>query len=384
MSDDSRLGSADSRGAGRARVLVLFPDDWAPFSPTLVRLAAHLAADFDVTVRCLDTGRFDHSSLDMAVFRPIRIPGWLATLLRKSGLMLPARSALLALASRRLARSSRHVIAIDGAGAAAAALLGRPFHFLSLEIDRWSPARWLVPRLARSISIQSQARLEYQFPNLRAGALPVVMLQNAPPFDPAARQRVPLSAPDPARPRLVYLGNLIPAHGLRPMLALLRAWPEARLVLRGPAPEATRNLLASTCGDLLQSGRLALDTSYMGDDELGAFLSSFDIGLCLYDLSGSLKRNFNYLSAPSGKMFNYFAAGLPVLGSDIEGLSPVKRHGAGLLVNGNDPTALVDAGRRVMGNHAAFRAGAYRAAEAFDFHASATELANVMHGSPSR
>lgn len=365
---------------GRERVLVLFPDDWVPFSPTVLRLAAHLAADFDVTVRCLDTGRFDHSKLDRGVFCPVRLPGWLATVLRKTGLMLPARGLVLAMSSRRLAKSSRHVIAIDGAGAAASALLGRPFHFLSLEIRRWSPARWLVPRLARSIAIQSRARLEYQFPGLRNDRLPVVMLQNAPPFDAAACPPITHRSPDRAHPRLVYLGNLIPAHGLRPMLALLRAWPEASLTLRGPAPEATRTLLASTCGDLLQSGRLSLDTRYLEEEELGAYLSSFDIGLCLYDLTGSLRRDFNYLSAPSGKMFNYFAAGLPVLGSAIEGLSPVAGHDAGRLVDGNDTETLLAAGREIMAGHAGFRAGALRAAEAFDFQASAARWVDVLRG----
>jgi glycosyltransferase involved in cell wall biosynthesis len=164
------------------------------------------------------------------------------------------------------------------------------------------------------------------------------------------------------------------------MLEMLRAWPEASLVLRGPAPEATRSLIASTCGDLLQSGRLTLDTGYLNDDELGSFLATFDIGLCLYDLSGSLRRDFNYMSAPSGKMFNYFAAGLPVLGSNIQGLSPVVRHDAGLLVEGNEAAALVEAGRRIMTRHAGFQAGALRAAEAFDFHASATLLADVLRG----
>lgn len=382
MSEATRREAGAARSPERARVLVLFPDDWAPFSPTVVRLAAHLAPDFDVAVRCLDTGRFDHSNLDPTVFRPVRLPGWLAMLLRKTGLMLPARGLLLALSSRHLARSSQHVIAVDGAGAAAAALLGRPFHFLSLEIKRWSPARWLVPRLARSISIQSQPRLRFQFPGLDEDRLPVVMLQNAPPFNADASRAATRRPPDPARPRLIYLGNLIPAHGLRPMLEMIRAWPEASLVLRGPAPEATRSWLASTCGDLLQGGRLTLDTSYLNDDELGSYLSSFDIGLCLYDLSGSLRHDFNYLSAPSGKMFNYFAAGLPVLGSGIEGLSPVEQHGAGRLVDDNQALSLVDAGRQIMAGHADYQAGALRAAEAFDFHASATKLVSVMLEDP--
>jgi glycosyltransferase involved in cell wall biosynthesis len=342
------------------RITVLFPDDWAPFSPTLTRLVEALRRHGDVAVFCFDSGRFDHSSLDPTVYRPLRVPARLAWVLRKSGLWRALRPLLLAVAARRHVRGASAVVAVDGGGAVAATLLGRRFDFLSLEIARFSPARWLVPARARSIAIQSRDRLAFQFDPGRTAGLPVHFIQNSPSFReaPALRPRPQTGA------RLVYIGNVLPVHGLEAMLGLVAAWPEADLTLQGPATDAVRARVAKAAAET--GGRVRLADGYIPDAQLPAFLSGFDIGLCLYDVA-LLGGDFNYLSAPSGKMFNYFAAGLPVLASAIPGLAPVERFAAGLQVRADAPDDLRRAAQTLLSRRDDFRAGALRAAEAFDF-----------------
>lgn len=369
----------DAESTGRSKVCILFPDDWATYSPTLVRLVERLRRDADVSAFVMDTGRFDLAPLDPRVFHRVGVPSRLARLLRITATWRPFRILRLARAARRCARDSRHIVAVDADGAWAATLLGRRFHFLSLEIARWSSARWLVPARALSITIQSQERLDFQFPPTSGKRPPVFLVQNAPPAPP--------EAPDPGRrresldaPRIVYMGNIIPGHGVDAMLALARAWPQVRLTLHGPVSASYESSILSGNQDLVASGRLELSKAFLADDRIPAFLAGFDIGICLYDLSGRQRHDFNYLSSPSGKMFNYFAAGLPVLASPVTGLSPVSEFEAGIQARSNEATDLVAAARQIAARYGSYREGARRAAVAFDFERSVAPLALLLSG----
>ena len=353
--------------APRPKVLVLFPDDWAPYSPTLTRLVERLGERADVIVYAIHTGRFTVEGMPTSIYRPVMLSRWI----RRIGLYGLVRPFALAYAARTTANSASHIIAVDTAGAIAARLLGTGFHFLSLELGH----RWLVRPLLRhsskSILIQSRARLHYLLGEKLPPGVDIHFVQNAPD---AVKLRLEQCLADPRRYviRLVYLGNIIPIHGLQVMLALLRAWPEAQLTLQGNFPAASERFIKEHAADLVTSGRLLLPKGYIAEQDLNSFLGKHDIGVCLYDLKGRQQRNFNYVSSPAGKMFNYFAAGIPVLASAHIGLAPVSEHQAGLQVAELCANTLAEAGKTIAANLEHYRAGARRAALAYDFH-SATE-----------
>jgi glycosyltransferase involved in cell wall biosynthesis len=372
----SEVATSHTNG-GKDRVAVLFPDDWAAYSPTLTRLVERLGQDFEVTAFVLDTGRFDLSSLG-SDFSLLRVPSRAARVLRKSGLFRPLRVLMLGLHARRTG-DVRHLVAIDNDGAWAALLAGRrKFHFLSLEVRRSPLLVWLMLSRLQSIVIQTQERLIYLFGERTAKA-PVFLLQNAPSL---AGRKAPSGNDNISPARLVFMGNAISAHGLVPMLELARARPTIVLTLQGYLPKASRRLLDSRYADLIASGRVVLRENFLDEAAIPDFLSTFHVGLCLYELDGALARDFNYLSAPSGKMFNYFAAGIPVLGTDIPGLRPITESDAGILVPRNTTEALLQALDRILADLARFRAGAWSAARRHDFDPASAAWVDFLHACP--
>jgi glycosyltransferase involved in cell wall biosynthesis len=355
-------------------VLILFPDDWAIYSPTLLRLVDILSESFVVCAHVLDTGRVDNTMLDPTRFRRVRLPKSAAKLLRKTGTYRPYRVSTLARSARHEVGVHTQVIAVDADGAMAARLLGQPFHFLSLEVGRHPLLRLLAKEYARSVVIQSPERLRYQFGEAIASRLPIFYVQNAP----EVRHPPPVRAAGRERPRLVYLGHLMPMHGLAAMLNLARAWPQATLTLLGLRNTAGMELIGSRNRDLVESGRVIVRDDYVPEAELPSFLAGFDIGLCLYEL-GRWRRDFNYVSSPAGKMFNYFSAGLPVVASNLTGLKPVSVHQAGIQVNSHEPETLMKACSTILDDYAYYSRGAGQAAMHYDFRRAVAPLADFLH-----
>lgn len=373
--------SASSTGATRPDVLLLFPDDWAAYSPTLLRLTDLLSREFQVRAHILDTGRVDNSLLDARLFRRIVVPGRAAKLLKALGLYRRFRARALARSARAELGPSTQIIAIDADGAAAARLLGKKFHFLSLEVGRYPRLRQQVEQHGLSVTIQSPERLDYLLGPEIAAKLPVFYVQNAPDAPaamPAARRPAA-----PGHPRLIYLGHVMLLHGLVPMLELLRVWPEANLTLQGIQTAQGRELMHGRYQDLLDTGRLVIGESYVPENAIVDFLAGFDIGLCFYEL-GKHRNDYNYQSSPAGKMFNYFAAGLPVLASDLIGLKPVSLHAAGIQVPSHDARTLLAAGRDIVANYAAYSERAGRAAIHYDFQRAAGQLVAFLRVNATR
>lgn len=365
-------------------VLILFPDDWAAYSPTLTRLTAELASAFRVRVYAIDSGRFDNSVLDPKVYRRVRIHRRVAWATRKIGLYKLMRACTLAYRARQEAKHAAHVIAVDADGAVAARILDRHFHFLSLEIG-WHPVlRMIVARHARSIIIQSRERLEAQFDSKEISHVPVFFVQNAPDLGTNGRIRSLQHPIDSQRPKFVYLGHAIPLHGLISMLDLIAAWPGATLTLQGIHPERSVKFLRGRYGTLLETGAVKFGTGYVAEQDLSKFLGHFDIGLCLYDLDRRHRRDINYLSSPAGKMFNYFSAGVPVIASSQTGLNPVSQHRAGIQVPDNTVGELKAATLAILANYQFYRDGCLRASVHYDFRSSAGRFIDFLEDRAAR
>ena len=66
-----------------------------------------------------------------------------------------------------------------------------------------------------------------------------------------------------------------------------------------------------------------LPVTWLAAPEYIKYVSNFRIGFCFYDWN-LIKNDFNYQTAPSGKLFVYLSAGLPVIVCNIPGF---KFHG---------------------------------------------------------
>jgi glycosyltransferase involved in cell wall biosynthesis len=147
----------------------------------------------------------------------------------------------------------------------------------------------------------------------------------------------------PATPLVVYIGGLMPGRGLEQMIDALPLVPDARLRAIGPvAPRYRASLLtrAATAG---VADRLEL-RSPVPPAEVGSALAGAAAGLCLIQ---PICRSYE-LSLPN-KLFEYAAAGVPVLASDLPVIGELVRgDGFGELACAEDPRAIAASLMRLL------------------------------------
>lgn len=92
------------------------------------------------------------------------------------------------------------------------------------------------------------------------------------------------------------------------------------------------------------------------------------MGFCFYDLNHTDETtSFNFISVPSGKLFNYYAAGVPVIGSDLLGLKSVKDFQVGILLKNISTENIAIAMESIASQHRRFSENCLAAAAYFDF-----------------
>ena len=167
------------------------------------------------------------------------------------------------------------------------------------------------------------------------------VLYNAPEPAPAPDRQalaVALGLPDDGRMVVLYQGLFRPGRGLPALVEATRAVDGARLVLIGEG--ALADELAAVRMDL--GDRLVVHP-FVPPDRLAALTPGADLGACLIEpLTESLR-----LSLPN-KLFEYLAAGVPVVASPLPEIRRVVGQGAGVLADPSDPAAVADALRQAI------------------------------------
>jgi glycosyltransferase involved in cell wall biosynthesis len=149
-------------------------------------------------------------------------------------------------------------------------------------------------------------------------------------------------------------------------LNFFETFPETRLVIKGGGDKKTMVKVQEQYGHLIAAGRVQIDPQYLPVDKFIEFLSSFKIGFCFYSWD-LIKANFNYQTAPSGKLFMYLAAGTPVIACKIPGFSFVEELGLGVLVDNYEPETIQKAAKEIENNFQQYSHNCYEAARQFSF-----------------
>jgi glycosyltransferase involved in cell wall biosynthesis len=152
----------------------------------------------------------------------------------------------------------------------------------------------------------------------------------------AARRlpRAEIGSP-PLPPRVAYIGGLMPGRGLEQMIDALLYLPDVRLCAIGPGATWYRASLLARATAAGVEDRMELRDP-VAPGEVQSVLAGAAAGLCLIQ---PICRSYE-LSLPN-KLFEYAAAGVPVLASDVPEIAAVVRsEGLGEVVPAGDPRAI--------------------------------------------
>ncbi len=182
---------------------------------------------------------------------------------------------------------------------------------------------WLLVRLADAVITASPGYAAEMARRYRIPTPPVV--RNIPAATGAQRPHTPL-APG-AGPTAVYVGGLLPGRGLELAIAAIAQVPGGRLRLVGPGSPAVTAALHAAAARLGIAERVEIPGS-VAPDALVAAIADADVGLSLIE---PICRSYE-LTLPN-KLFEYAAAGLPVVASDLPVQGPfVREHDLGIVV----------------------------------------------------
>jgi|GEM_PF-298537 len=174
-----------------------------------------------------------------------------------------------------------------------------------------------------------------------------------------APAHAPTPGPTPDPPLAVYFGALTRNRGLPTALRALALLPELRMRLVGPEAWGYRRTLRELADELGVADRVEI-LDPVPPDRAATVLADAAVGLALIEPAC-----LSYRMTLPNKLYEYVAAGLPVLASDIPVLAgEVREHGLGGVADPADPAAVAAALREILhpGAQRAHRAAAARLA----------------------
>jgi glycosyltransferase involved in cell wall biosynthesis len=360
----------------KKKLTILFGDAHLSYSPTAIGLYDLLSQHFDVTIVARSPKFFDDNPLADRNVVYIKQPAHrigrlqkkmsfkLASVLNQNAKLLAETNApYTAFYEFRFieqylsAEKPDIVIAVDFKSLFFAQMLALRVEFVSLEIVPNDPFHAACDlKNINSVVIQTKERYEHLFGEIK---FKTFYIQNAPIYVPVQTERL--------RAGLVYCGTAWNPFGFYHCLALLREFPELALNVRGAILHADKKRVQREYGDLLANGRLIIDDEYLDDKKVVDYLRRFRIGFSFYNFEVDWIDNFNYYSAPSGKMFKYFAAGVPVVALDTLGAKPVAEFDCGVLINDLKPENIKQAVDNIENNFEYYSQNCLKAAENYSF-----------------
>ena len=352
------------------KALILFPDTWLSYSPSIINLAkVMMERGWQVNVLAIHDGSFQKTTeINVSYIAPTRVTRKLVGILKLFSIY---RFVALSVQTFKLRNHGFDlVIGVDSLGYLIARLFFKKPVYYSLHL-RKALSTYLCKKLfVERLIIQTPERLELTIKDFGYPPPKVWFIQNSPILE-KSRSR-PIRG-DLQKFKLVYFGNVAKnTYGIENCIESLHHLPEyVTLTMKGPISVDYLNELEAAYGELFSSGRLLFDSEYIPQQAVISWLEGFDLGFCFYDEEHISRGDPNIISAPSGKLFNYLAANLPVIGSKIPGLSVLSEFGAGILLDVQDPKVIGEKVLEIRGTYEKFSKGCLQAATKFDFRTMA-------------
>lgn len=235
----------------------------------------------------------------------------------------------------------------------------------------------LLPRAQRVVTVSDAIAGQLQR-LYRLHERPAVVRNLPPRREPLADDRLRRALP--ARvgdaPLALYQGGFLTDNGLAQVIGAMAHVEGAHLVLLGSGPTESELRQLVDASDL--GGRVHFLPRVPFAD-LHAWSCGADIGLCVIRPAGE-----SFAGALPNKLFEYFQAGLPVIGGDTPAIRAViEATDAGLTVDPFDPLAIAGALTRLVDDddlRQRCAAAAAAAAESYCWEAEAPRLLAVYEG----
>jgi glycosyltransferase involved in cell wall biosynthesis len=211
--------------------------------------------------------------------------------------------------------------------------------------------RWLVPRAAATLTVSGPIARHLE---RRYGLERVELVPNYPEVAGRVARRELRSLPGgeaigDGGPIVLYLGGLMAGRGLEQLVDAIGLVPTAQLALLGQGPIAADLVYRA---DRLGAGDRVRVLAPVGPDEVVAVAASADIGV-----SPIVPSCLNYRYSLPNKLFQYMAAGIPVVASDFPQVREVVDGAAcGALVDTSRPREIARAIERISADPVEARA----------------------------
>lgn len=384
------------------KILILFPDDWLSYSPTIINLAEILNEDgFEVTIIAVAKNKQISNAIHQNVkllYVEDSISLFIKFLNKIENLILKVSKLLNRLCNKtvfdeelwcpknviKLIRSikiffrTKEVLynilfAVDNVGFfIGTRLLKRKTHFISLELNKNIFYYLIDWGYMESLIIQNVERQNYLLPE-SVNTKSVFFIQNSP------RYSEEIQTSRSGCNRLIYFGYPgLEYNGIINILETLKLLPnEYSITFKGPFNLALFNYVQEHFRNEVGQ-RIIIDNSYLLQKDIPKYLNNFDIGFTFY-LTNSLEKDFfNVISCPSGKLFNFYNAGIPVIGNDILGLSSVKIYNSGILISEVNSKSIYDSIIKISNHFNFYAENAKKAAYDFDFEKGTRKIISFL------
>ncbi len=363
---------------GNKKILILFDGPHLAFSPTTIQLYDELTKQHNVTIIAQDPNNFNGQELNnrnVFYHRYYGVKSRYIYLLFFKFLLLFNENAKLFKQNgfdykdyffryvyiKRFVRKNNfdRILCVDIRNLFFCSLLKLKVDFVSLELCKdehlW---RIINKTIINCVIIQSIDRYNYLF---KDNEFTVFYIQNAPNF-----KEIELKQ---NRKGLIYTGTANEAFCFYHFLNFLLKNKEETLTVQGAIMELDKKRINEKYQELLTENRLILSLKYLENDDVVNFLTDYEIGLCFYNFEDEgVKRNyFNYATAPSGKLFKYLAAGVPVVCNKIVGFKFVAEFDCGILLAEPNEEAISAAIQMIRDNYEYYVENCIKAAQYFSF-----------------
>ena len=249
------------------------------------------------------------------------------------------------------------IIALDIENLFYCSLMNRQVDFVSLELligEKFLP--FINKKIINCVITQTEERFNYLF---KTSNLKKFFIQNSPVYK---EIQIPQN-----KSGLLYGGTAWNPFGFYHCLEYLKKYNDLPLTVQGAVPEEDRKKVLEEYALLVSKKLLIINDNYFKNEEVVNYFSHFKIGICFYNFDVEWIRHFNYQSAPSGKIFKYLAAGVPVLAIDIVGFKFVKEFNCGVLIKNLDVESIRNGVEKILENYQSYEANTKKAAMHFSF-----------------